>query len=84
MQMSNDREPWEQAAYDLLEPLRAERVAPDEPALVGAAMRRVHSEITLHEVLDLFTSTFLLRFFAPVLDLVAAGLGNRSAEGDRT
>jgi hypothetical protein len=80
--MSNDREPWEQAAYDLLETLQSDPVAPDESALVEAIMRRVHSEITLHEVVDLFTSTFVLRFFAPVLDLVAAGLGNLSEEGD--
>jgi hypothetical protein len=80
--MPNDREPWEQEAHDLLEPLRAEEVVPDESALVAATMRRVHSEITLHEVVDLFTSTFVLRFFAPVLDLVAAGLGNLSQEGD--
>jgi len=81
--MSSDREPWEQAAHELLEPLRIEQAAPDESALVEATMRRVHSEITLHEVVDLFTSTFVLRFFAPVLDLVAAGLGNLSREGDQ-
>ena len=81
--MSSDREPWEQAAHELLEPLRIEQVAPDESALVEATMRRVRSEITLHEVVDLFTSTFVLRFFAPVLDLVAAGLGNLSREGDQ-
>ena len=81
--MSDDRELWEQAAYDLLEPLRTEEVALDESALVGATMRRVHSEITLHEVVDLFTSTFVLRFFAPLLDLVAAGLGNLSRERDK-
>jgi len=69
--MSSDREPWEQAA-------------PDESVLVEATMRRVHSEITLHEVLDLFTSTFVLRFCAPVLDLVASGLGKLSGEGDQT
>jgi hypothetical protein len=81
--MSVDREPWEAAAHALLEPLRTDQVAPDEAALVDATMRRVHSEITLHEVVGLFTSTFVLRFFAPVLDLVAAGLGNRSSKGDR-
>ena len=81
--MSSDREPWEQAAHELLEPLRIEPVAPNESALVEATMRRVHAEITLHEVVDLFTSTFVLRFFAPVLDLVAAGLGNLSREGDQ-
>ena len=81
--MPEAHEAWEQAAYDLLEPLRIEQVAPDESALVEATMRRVHSEITLHEVVDLFTSTFVLRFFAPVLDLVAAGLGNLSREGDQ-
>ena len=81
--MSDDREAWEQAAYDLLEPLRIEEVAPNESVLVEETMRRVHSEITLHEVVDLFTSTFVLRFFAPVLDLVAAGLGNLSREGDQ-
>jgi hypothetical protein len=80
--MPNDYEPWEQAAYALLEPLRSEQDTPDEFALVEATMRRVHSEITLHEVVDLFTSTFVLRFFAPVLDLVATGLGNLSKEGD--
>jgi hypothetical protein len=81
--MSNDHEPWEQAAYELLEPLRIEQVAPDESVLVEATMRRVHSEITLLEVVDLFTSTFVLQFFAPVLDLMAAGLGNLSREGDQ-
>ena len=81
--MSNHREPWEEAAYELLAPLRSERIAPDDSLLVEATMRRVHSEITLNEVVDLFTSTFVLRFFAPVLDLVAAGLGNLSREGDR-
>jgi hypothetical protein len=81
--MSDDHQAWEQEAYDLLEPLRIEKVAPDESALVEATMRRVHSEITLHEVVDLFTSTFVLQFFAPVLDLVAAGLGNLSREGDQ-
>ena len=81
--MSDDREPWEKTAYVLLEPLRTEQVAPDESALVEATMRRVHSEITLHEVVHLFTSTLVLRFLAPVLDLVAAGLGNLSREGDQ-
>jgi hypothetical protein len=81
--MPDDREPWEQAAYDLLEPLRTEQVAPDESALIEATMRRVHSDITLHEVVDLFTSTFVLRFFAPLLDLVASGLDNLSREGDQ-
>ena len=80
--MSDEREPWEQRAYDLLEPLRIEQATPDESVLVEATMRRVHSEITLHEVVDVFTSTFVLRFFAPVLDLVAAGLANLSEEGD--
>ena len=81
--MSSHREPWEQAAYDLLELLRADRVPSDEATLIDATMRRVHSEITLREVVDLFTSTFVLHFFAQLLDLVAAGLGNLSKEGDR-
>jgi hypothetical protein len=81
--VSSHQEPWEQAAYELLEPLRTEPVASDESDLVEATMRRVHSEITLHEVVDLFTSTFVLRFFAPVLDLMAAGLANLSREGDQ-
>lgn len=82
--MSTDHEPWEQEAYQLLEPLRSEQIAADEPFLVEATMRRVHSEITLHEVVDLCTSTFVLRFFAPLLDLAAAGLGSLSREGDQS
>ena len=81
--MSDVREHWEQEAYDLLEPLRIEEIAPHESVLVEETMRRVRAEITLHEVVDLFTSTFVLRFFAPVLDLMAAGLGNLSREGDQ-
>lgn len=38
-------------------------------------IRKVHSLLTLRDLIELTTGVFILQFFAPILDLIAAALG---------
>lgn len=80
--MPEARRPDTEVVDELLEGLRAEQVSAP-PDLPQRTMRRVRASITARDLLDLSTAVFLLRFCAPILDLVAAMLGWHEANEDR-
>jgi hypothetical protein len=72
----------EEVVRDLLEGLAAEeQTAPD--GLTDKTIQKVRASITTRDLLDLSTVVFLLRFCAPLLDLVAAMLGQTLPRTDR-
>ena len=72
----------EQVARELLEALR--EAEPDAPSdLPAQTLRTVRSMLTARELIDMATVVFLLRFCAPLLDLVVALLENPDPERDR-
>lgn len=59
----------ERAAAEILAPLRAEEVA--MPAELSArTMDRIHTAISAKELVELTTSVFVLRVWAPALDIL--------------
>ncbi len=65
----------EEIAEELLGLLRDEESA--VPAdLPDTTIRRVQSLLTVRDIVDLTTIVFVLQFFAPLLDLIAAMLGH--------
>ncbi|MCR9095235.1 MAG: hypothetical protein NXI30_13525 [bacterium] len=80
--MSNDdrREPFdfdsdEDFVRDLLGSLEGDRPAPPE-TLDDQTIRKVQAELTSRDLIDLTTFVFLMRFCAPLLDLLAAFFGH--------
>lgn len=72
----------EQVVRDLLEGLRAEeRSAPE--GLPERTVQKVRASITARDLLDLSTWVFVLRFCAPILDLIATMLGRTPTQPDR-
>lgn len=57
-----------------------EEVVPDD--LPEKTIRKVHSLLTLRDLIELTTGVFILQFFAPILDLIAAALGHDDHRGD--
>ncbi len=80
--MSNDeRRDDEEVARDLLSVLHDD--APGEPeALTDRTIRKVQNELTSRDLIDLTTFVFLIRFCAPLLDLIAAFFGHDDPEAD--
>ena len=71
-EQNQDRD--DRLAAELLAKLRDED--PSTPGdLPDRAIRRVQDMLSARDLIDLATVVFLLQFFAPVLDLVAAMLG---------
>ena len=72
----------EEVVRDLLEGLGAEeRTAPE--GLPDKTLRKVRASLTARDLLDLSTLVFVLRFCAPLLDLLAALLGRTLPQSDR-
>ncbi len=73
--MAQPDRPDEDVAEELLALLR------DEPAEVPAdlpdrTIRKVQASLTARDLIDLTTIVFVLRFCAPLLDLIAAMFGS--------
>ena len=81
--MSVDDQLDEDLARDLLGLLHDD--APDPPdSLPDQAIRKVQAELTSRDLIDLTTFVFLMRFCAPLLDLIAASFGqDPAADQDR-
>jgi hypothetical protein len=73
--MTESRQNDEELAERLLEVLR--EGDPEAPAnLPDKTIRKVQALMTTRDIIDLTTVVFLLRFCAPLIDLIAAMLGN--------
>lgn len=72
--MSEDYRRDDELVERMLEVLRVEdqEMPPDLP---DKALRKVRALITSRDLIDLATIVFVLRFCAPILDLIAAMLG---------
>jgi len=72
--MTNDQRRDEEVVEELLGMLREDESSP--PAgLSDKTIRKVQSQITFRDLIDLTTVVFLLRFCAPLIDLIAALFG---------
>ena len=82
--MAVDDRPPEDVAEELLGLLRDD--PSDAPAeLPDRTIRKVQAELTSRDLIDLTTFVFLMRFCAPLLDLLAAFFGHDPiASRDRT
>ncbi|MEM7410985.1 MAG: hypothetical protein AAF430_12175 [Myxococcota bacterium] len=77
--MSDPIRPDEEVAGELLELLRADQ--PDPPGnLAEKTKQKVRASITSRDLIDLTTIVFVLRFCAPLMDLVAALFGVESQD----
>lgn len=80
--MAEPDRPDEEIADELLQILRGDEA--DAPAdLPDRAIQKVRASITGRDLIDLTTVVFLLRFCAPLLDLLAAFFGHDSSLKDR-
>lgn len=80
--MAEPRRTDEEVAEQLLEVLRGDEAeAPGD--LAGQTIQKVRSLITARDIIDLTTMVFVLRFCAPLLDLIAALLGHEVPPNDR-
>lgn len=72
--MSVDDRQDEDLARDLLSILQDDAPLPPD-ALPDRTIRKVQTELTSRDLIDLTTFVFLMRFCAPLLDLIAAFIG---------
>ena len=78
---SIDERPDEDVARDLLSILHDDdSPAPEE--LPERTIRKVQHELTSRDLIDLTTFVFLMRFCAPLLDLIAAFFGVNPEDRD--
>lgn len=77
--MADPIDPDDEVVGRLLGVLRDDEGEPP-PDLSARAIRRAHTSLTTRDLLDLTTVVFLMRFCAPLLDLVAAMLGAEDPE----
>jgi len=81
--MAEASRPDEEIADELLRILRSDE--PETPAdLSDRAIRKVQASITSRDLIDLTTVVFVLKFCAPLLDLVAGFFGQESTHEDRS
>ena len=80
--MASDLRHDEEVAEELLESLR-EDSSEMPPDLTDKTMRKVRALITTRDLIDLTTIVFVLRFCAPLIDLIAAMLGQDPQPKDR-
>lgn len=80
--MAEPSRPDEEVAEELLQVLRGDEPEAS-PGLEDRTIRKVQASITARDLIDLSTVVFLLRFCAPLLDLLAAFFGHDSTSGDR-
>ncbi len=79
--MTDPERPDEEIADELLALLREESEPP--PAdLPERTIRKVQASLTARDLVDLTTIVFVLRFCAPILDLIAAMFGGRASDSD--
>lgn len=79
--MAEAERPDEEVAEELLALLREE--AAEIPAdLSSRTIRKVQSSLTARDLIDLTTIVFVLRFCAPLLDLIAAMFGDVISNSD--
>lgn len=71
----------EDLARDLLSVLQGDESTPPD-ALPDRTIRKVQAELTSRDLIDLTTFVFLMRFCAPLLDLIAAFLGQDPGTDD--
>ena len=76
--MPVDERQDEELARDLLSILRDDSASPPSE-LPDRTIRKVQNELTTRDLIDLTTFVFLMRFCAPLLDLVAAFFGHDPA-----
>jgi hypothetical protein len=81
--MSIDDQRDEDLARDLLSILHDDTPLPPD-ALPDRTIRKVQNELTSRDLIDLTTFVFLMRFCAPLLDLIAGFIGqDPRADQDR-
>lgn len=81
--MAEASRPDEEVADELLRVLRSDEA--EAPAdLPDRAIRKVEASITGRDLIDLSTVVFVLRFCAPLMDLLAAFLGHDPSLEDRS
>jgi hypothetical protein len=81
--MSAEDRQDEDLARDLLSILQDDRSATPD-ALPDRTIRNVQNQLTSRDLIDLTTFVFLMRFCAPLLDLIAAFFGqDPGPENDR-
>jgi hypothetical protein len=73
--MAQAERPDEEVAEELLALLR-EEVPEAPPDLPDRTIRKVQASLTARDLIDLTTVVFVLRFCAPILDLIAAMFGS--------
>ena len=78
--MSADERQDEDVARDLLSILEGDEPSPPD-ALSDQTIRKVENELTARDLIDLTTFVFLMRFCAPLLDLIAAFFGQDPGAG---
>ena len=82
--MATDDRPDEDLARELLGLLHDDQSDP-APELPDRTIRKVQAELTGRDLIDLTTFVFLMRFCAPLLDLIAAFFGHDPIDSrDRT
>ena len=80
--MAEPQRPDEAVAEELLHLLRDEEPqAPDD--LPERTLRKVRASITTRDLIDLTTVVFILRFCAPIIDLIASLFGATPSPPDR-
>lgn len=80
--MASDPRHDEEVAEELLELLRDDESEPSED-LPEKTIQRVRALITTRDLIDLTTFVFVLRFCAPLIDLIAAMFGQEPQPKDR-
>lgn len=80
--MANEPRPDEEIAEEILEVLQED--ASETPTdLPDKTIRKVRALITTRDLIDLTTFVFILRFCAPLVDLIVALLGRESESSNR-
>ena len=80
--MANEPRPDEEVAEEILGVLRddASETPPDLP---DKTIQKVRALITTRDLIDLTTFVFILRFCAPIVDLLVAILGGEREPSNR-
>ena len=80
--MSTEDRRDEEIVDELLQVLREDEPSPPT-ALSDKTIRKVQAQITSRDLIDLTTFVFLVRFCAPLIDLIAALFGRLPDHDDR-
>jgi hypothetical protein len=80
--MRQDQRLDEEVVDELLGILRDDQPSPPS-SLPDKTIRKVQAQITSRDLIDLTTVVFLLRFCAPLIDLIAALFGHEPGTDNR-